>query len=103
MDTDKILQELSKLHKKMDKILNLQTKIAKTLHLIPVSEKEERELQIQQRKNLEVAAKVTGDLDAMSKKEDDYIPNSLYDYIIQSSSDDVYGDVIADDFLGGAE
>ena len=42
-ENDEILQYLSKIDKKQDKILNLLTKVAKTLHLLPVTEKEELE------------------------------------------------------------
>ena len=43
MENEEILQILSKLDKKLDKILALNTKIAKALHLLPVTEKEERD------------------------------------------------------------
>ena len=89
---------LTKIDKKLDKILNLQTKIAKALHLLPVTEKEERAIQIQQRKNLEQAAKVNDDLNAMENKEDD-TPVDL-DNIFQDSMS-IYGDILGDDFLGG--
>ena len=87
----------------MDKILNLTTKIAKTLHLIPVTEKEEREIQLLQRKNLGIAAKVTNELDAMENKEteEDMSLHSYVSNILNSASDaDVLGDIIGDDYLG---
>lgn len=89
---------LAKIDKKLDKILNMQTKIAKALHLLPVTEKEERAIQIQQRKNLEQAAKVNDDLNAMENKEDD-MPVDL-DNLFQDSIA-IYGDILGDDFLGG--
>ena len=89
---------LTKIDKKLDKILNMQTKIAKALHLIPVTEKEERAIQIQQRKNLEQAAKVNDDLNAMENKDIDSPPtlDTLY-----NSKYDIFEDVLGDDFLGG--
>ena len=55
MDIEKQLTELDK---KLTKILNLQTKIAKALHLVPVTAKEEKNLQILQSKNAQLAAQV---------------------------------------------
>ena len=89
---------LTKIDKKLDKILNMQTKIAKALHLIPVTEKEERALQIQQRKNLELSAKVNSDLNDMQGKEDN-TPPTLDNMF--TSREDVYNDVLGDDILGG--
>ncbi len=96
---DEILESLDKLHKKVDRLTNTVTKIAKTLHLIPVTEKEEREIQLLQRKNLNLAAKVSGDLDEMSPK-----PEGVGDESIQSlftNIEDIFGDVVANDYLGG--
>lgn len=90
---------LSKLHKKVDKLTTLVTKIAKTLHLIPVTEKEERDLQLTQRNNLQIAAKVTNDLNAMENKPDE----TQYPLFSQRSysTAELFSDVLADDFLGG--
>ena len=98
---DEILALLAKLDKKVDKLTNLTTKIAKTLHLVPVTEKEEREIQLLQRKNLGVAAKVSAELDDMLPKSENPTPSSLFD-IYGNSDVDVFGDVLGDDFLGGA-
>lgn len=102
MENEEILQYLSKLDKKLDKILNLVTKTSKALHLLPVTEKEEREIQIQQRTNLNQAAKITAELDNMENKigEDttQNISIALYDSIPQ---EDVYSGIIGDDILGG--
>ena len=89
---------LTKIDKKLDKILNMQTKIAKALHLIPVTEKEERDIQIQQRKNLSQAAKVNDDLNAMENKNIDSPPtlDTLF-----TSKEEIYNDILGDDFLGG--
>ena len=98
---DKLEQFLSKIDKKLDKILNMQTKIAKTLHLIPVTEKEEKAIQIQQRTNLATAAKVNNELDDMENKEFETPISSLADLF--NATEDVYSDIIGDDFIGGAK
>lgn len=97
---EQIDSRLSKIERKIDKNTNLLTKIAKVLHLIPVTEKEEREFQITQRTNLQIAAKVNDDLDQMSdsKPEDKFSPFSQYNFTDQ----DIFGDVLADDYLGGS-
>lgn len=88
------------LNKKVDKLTNIVTKIGKTLHLIPVTEKEERDIQLLQRKNLEQAAKVSQELEAMSPKPEPNTPEMLtiFDKFEQS---ELFGDVLGDDFLGG--
>ena len=105
MENEEILQLLSKIDKKTDKILNLVTKIAKTLHLIPVTEKEEREIQIQQRTNLSIAAKVTNDLDAMENKtsEGAGFNGNVFDILREASDNEILGDVIGEDFLGAGK
>lgn len=97
-ENKELMEILAKLDKKVDKMSTLVTKIAKTLHLIPVTEKEERDIQLTQRKNLQIAAKVNDDLNAMSpdKPEDNTSIFSIYD-----QAQNLFGDVIADDFLGG--
>lgn len=96
---DETLELLAKLHKKVDRLTTLITKISKTLHLIPVTEKEERELQLLQRKNLQIAAKVNDDLNAMENVEQSGMDSifSQYEY----TSQDLFSDVLAPDFLGG--
>lgn len=97
---DDLSEKIDKMMKLTDKMMKLTQKIAKSLHLIPVSEKEEREIQLMQRKNLQIAAEVSEQLDEMSPKRESSLPElrSMYDY----SDQDVFGDVIAHDFLGGA-
>ena len=97
-ENQELIDLICKLDKKVDKLSNLVNKIAKTLHLIPVTEKEEREMQLTQRKNLQIAAKVNDDLNAMSqdKPENNDSIFSIYDQV-----ESIFGDVIADDFLGG--
>lgn len=103
-NSQEMLELLTKLNKKVDKLTNLVTKIAKTLHLVPVTEKEERELQILQRSNLNLAAKVSAELDEMSPKDehaDDQFVNGLYASAYSNNPFDIFGDVIADDYLTG--
>lgn len=99
-DYQKILDYLDKTNKKIDRLTTMVTKIAKTLHLIPVTEKEERDIQIAQRDNLNLAAKVSADLDEMSPK-----PEGQGDEFLQNlhrfDMNDIFSDVIADDYLGG--
>lgn len=96
-ENDEILQYLSKIDKKQDRILNLLTKIAKTLHLLPVTEKEERDIQLTQRKNLSQAAKVNDDLNKMENKPSE----SQQSLELYTTPQEVYGDILGDDFLGG--
>lgn len=102
MENEEILQYLSKLERKLDKILNLQTKIAKTLHLLPVTEKEERAIQLQQRENLSLARKVSDDLDTLANikqiSEDNALGISIYD---NASQEEIYIDILGNDILGG--
>lgn len=102
MENEEILRYLSKLEKKLDKILNLQTKIAKVLHLLPVTEKEERDIQIQQRTNLQLAQKVSNDLDAMSNidAESSEIGLGINIYEENVNPKLLYEDVIGEDILG---
>ena len=90
----KILELLSKIDKKQDKLMNLVTKIAKTLHLIPVTEKEERDIQILQRKNMAQAVKINDELDNMENKSDEVS-------VLFPTKEEVFGDILGDDFLGG--
>lgn len=94
---EEILVILDKLSRKVDKLSNTVNKIAKTLHLLPVTEKEEREIQILQRTNLQQAAKVNEELNAIQNNSKE--PATLFS--IYDKAQYVYGDVVADDFLGG--
>ena len=100
MDNEEILQKLSTLERKVDKTLNLMTKIGKALHLIPVTEKEERDFQIQQRKNLSQAAKITQELDDMENKTDEnHDLGSIFSMIADAPTADIYDDVIGSDYM----
>lgn len=93
---------LLKLEKKVDKLTNIVTKMGKALHLIPVSEKEERDLQLLQRTHLANAAKVSAELDAMSPPKEPELPEMLtvFDNFEQH---ELFNDVLGDDFLGGVK
>ena len=93
---DDIYKKLTAVEKKLDKLLNINTKVAKALHLLPVTEKEEREIQIQQRTNLKLAADVSYSLDEMQNKDQNSDNHSLTEFV-----KDIYADVIGDDFLAG--
>jgi len=99
MEASEFEQRLSNIEKKQDKILNLLTKVAKTLHLVPVTEKEEKAIQLLQRNNLNKAAKVNAELNDMeNKNEDDTLVLGI-DSILNESMSEVYEDVIGTDFI----
>lgn len=89
-ELEKLLTEIVK---KQDKILAQQTKIMKALHLLPVTEKEERALQIQQRESAGLALKVAEDLADMAGEKPD-APNSLASLL---SAEEAYEGIIGDD------
>ena len=90
-----IVSKIDGLTKKVDKMVTLNTKIAKSLHLVPVTEKEERELQMLQRKNLQLAAKVNEDLTAMEPPSETMSQLSVGNLNIS----DVFSDTLGNDFL----
>ena len=94
MDIEK---QLTDIDKKLSKILNLQTKIAKALHLIPVTPKEEKNLQILQRKNAQLAAQVYDELEDLTNP--DKPKNELNLFSDAPFNEDVFGDVVGSDFL----
>lgn len=96
MDLEK---QLTDIDKKLSKILNLQTKIAKALHLIPVTPKEEKELQLLQRKNSKLVEEVYDELDKMSNSNSDSEPSEFNLFSDTPFNTDVFGDCISDDFL----
>lgn len=99
MENEEILQYLSKIDKKLDKTLKLVTTIAKTLHIVPVSEKEEREIQLLQRKNAAVMQKIQEEL-ADLEHQSEKVSNSLsMDDLYEASMADVFGDIIGDDYI----
>lgn len=97
---EEVLGYLDKLNKKIDKLTNIVTKMGKTLHLVPVTEAEERSIQILQRSNLATAAKVSSELDAMAPPPEREIPEmlSIFDSF---DNPELFKDVLGDDYLGG--
>jgi hypothetical protein len=91
-------QTLDTLCKKVDKLLNLTTKIAKTLHLVPVTEKEEKAIQVMRERNAQQAFKVAEErADFKNEQEDIFAPSM--ELFQQLSIEDVYSDVLADDVI----
>lgn len=94
-------QQLTNIDKKLTKILNLQTKIAKALHLVPVTAKEEKDLQILQRKNAQLTAQVYDEIEKLTETDKSDKPD-IEELNLFAPSDfigDVFGDVISSDFL----
>lgn len=95
------MEELKKLlidlNKKADKILNLNTKIAKTLHLVPVTEKEEKAIQIMREKNAKQAYAVTEELSDMKNEQQQDSFAHLIDSFTKLTNQELYSDVLADD------
>lgn len=87
------------LSKKVDKLLNLTTKIGKALHLIPVTEKEEEALQLLQRKNLQVAATVNHKLNVMENKSDEGDSTLEVSHILEENEAALYDGIIGDDII----
>ena len=52
-ENSEILEELNRIERKLDKILSLNTKIAKVLHLIPITEKEEKDSKEEEKNEME--------------------------------------------------
>lgn len=99
MENEEILQQLSNLNKKMDKTLRLVTTIAKTLHIVPVSEKEERDIQLLQRKNAAVMQKIQEEL-AKLEEVPEQVTNSLSLIdLFDANTETIYEDIIGDDFI----
>ena len=89
---------LEKISKNQDKILNMLTKVMKFLHLIPITEKEEKAFQIQQRKNIATIAKVSSDLDEIENKNSNTNDNNLFGIIEEASKSDPYEGLLGDEF-----
>lgn len=89
------VEVLTQLTKKIDKLVTLNTKIAKSLHLIPVTEKEEREIQLLQRSNLKLAAKVNEDLAALEPPAETFSQLTMGTLEIAG----VFSDVLGSDYF----
>lgn len=98
MNDEEIGQLLSKIDKKLDKVLRLTTLVAKTLHIVPVNEKEEKEIQLLQRKNAATIQKVQEEIAALEKKDDKPDASLSFTKLLNASEAEIYNDVIGDDF-----
>lgn len=99
MNEAEILKLFEKLEKKIDKLLNLNTKIAKTLHLVPVTEKEERAIQIMRERNAQQAYKVDEERRNFKNEEDTELPAPSLETFQQMSIQDIYADVLTYDMF----
>lgn len=90
-------QLLSKVDKKLDKILKMTTTIAKALHLVPVSEKEEREIQLLQRKNAATIQKIQDEIANLENQPKDSEDSLSYNKLLEASADEIYADILGDD------
>lgn len=97
MTNEEFEQYLSKLDKKLDKILKMTTTIAKALHLVPVSEKEEREIQLLQRKNAATIQKIQDEIANLEDQPKDSEDNLSYNKLLEASADEIYADILGDD------
>ena len=98
MNDEEIGQLLSKIDKKLDKVLRLTTLVAKTLHIVPVNEKEEKEIQLLQRKNAATIQKVQEEIAALENKDDKPDTSLSFTDLLNASESEIYSDVIGDDF-----
>lgn len=85
---EKMFKCMKNLEKKLDLAL-------KALNLVKVSPEEARKIQLQQRENMTVQAKVNAELDAMENKDAE-VPDLVF-----NTPQDIYADVLGDDILGG--
>ena len=99
MENEELGQLLSKLDKKLDKILKMTTTIAKSLHLVPVSEKEEREIQLLQRKNTAVMQKIQDELANLEEKPKESEETLSINRLFEAGEREIYEDILGDDIL----
>ena len=97
MSEQELTDFVENIDKKLNKILNLQTKIAKALHIVTVTSKEEKALQLLQRKNAKLAEQVYDELEKMSDTEQHDADMNLFKDV--GLNYDVYSDVVGNDFL----
>ena len=91
-------QTFDTLCKKVDKLLNLTTKIAKTLHLVPVTEKEEKAIQIMRERNAQQASKVLEERSDFKNEIAD-VPAPTMEMFQSLTLSDIFSDVLADDVM----
>jgi hypothetical protein len=84
---DEILKILKEQNEKLDLVL-------KVLHLIPISEEEEKQIQIKQRQTLRQSEKVLEDLDKMENIKQDIKEEPF------ATKQEIFSDILGDDFRG---
>lgn len=87
-----IVEKMFKCMKALEKKLDLALK---ALNLVKVTPEEAKKIQLQQRENMTVQAKVNAELDDMENKDTDK-PELVF-----NTPQDIYSDVLGDDILGG--
>ena len=95
---DELIKKVDTLTKSVNKMTRLTTLIAKSLHLVPITEAEEKNMQLLKRKNEELAYKINDELENMENKAKEFAENALGNIFQDAGS--VYGDVLGDDLLG---
>lgn len=95
----KLAEAIVRLEKKFDKLLNLNTKIAKTLHLVPVTEKEEKAIQIMRERNAAQAYKVDEERRDFKNEAETELFAPTLDAIQNMSMQDIYSDVLTLDMF----
>jgi hypothetical protein len=91
-NSTEIVEKMFKCMKALEKKLDLALK---ALNLVKVSPEEAKKIQLQQRENMATQAKVNAELDDMENKDKDK-PELVF-----NTPQDIYGDVLGDDILGG--
>jgi hypothetical protein len=86
------IEKMFKCMKALEKKLDLALK---ALNLVKVSPEEAKKIQLQQRENMATQAKVNAELDDMENKDKDKSE------LVFNTPQDIYGDVLGDDILGG--
>ena len=85
------LNEILKILKEQNEKLDL---VLKVLHLIPISEEEEKQIQIKQRQTLRQSEKVLEDLDKMENIKQDVKEEPF------ATKEEIFSDILGDDFRG---
>jgi len=94
-------EQFDKICRKLDKIQHMLTVTMKALHLLPVTEEEEKKIQIAQRRNLAQTAKVNNDLNAIQNKSNENQDGGLtVKSIGDMFGDNIYEGLLGDDIMG---
>lgn len=99
MSNEELGQLMSKIDKKLDKVLKMTTTIAKALHLVTVSEKEEREIQLLQRKNAAVMQKIQEEMANLEEKPKDSNDILSFSALTTANEAEIYADIIGNDII----